>query len=143
MPEVAVRKRLLIVAGVALAAAVIVPAALELPAYRQKLARGRLIDPAHCKRIKAGMSRAEVEAILGGPPGDFRTENVGFLVSIPAGDWVVSVERSESWVGDEGRIAVVFDEQGRVRGRGFGEATRPTPPSLTEQARAWLRRHWP
>jgi hypothetical protein len=68
------RKRLLILAGVALALAVLVPAALHLHPYYQKLARSRLIDLRHFARIKEGMSRAEVEAILGGPPGDFRTD---------------------------------------------------------------------
>jgi hypothetical protein len=73
-PEVAVkRKRLLLLVGIVLAAAVIVAAALEHHAYCQKLARGRFIDRDHCERIKDGMSQAEVEAILGGPPGDFST----------------------------------------------------------------------
>jgi hypothetical protein len=43
------RRRLLVLAGVVLAAAVIVPTGLELHAYRQKLARGRLIDQEHCE----------------------------------------------------------------------------------------------
>jgi outer membrane protein assembly factor BamE (lipoprotein component of BamABCDE complex) len=140
-----VRKKLLILTGVAFAAAVIVPAALEHHAYRQKLARSRLIDPMHCRRVEVGMSRAEVEATLGGPPGDFRTKNVIYLEHHePDSDWGRRGEwRVESWGGDGGKINVVFDEQGQVRQRSFGEPVSSSPPSLAERLRAWLRRVWP
>jgi hypothetical protein len=39
------------------------------------------ITAANCARIREGMSRAEVEAILGGPPGDYRT-----VLTEPDGD---------------------------------------------------------
>src|SRR5579864_1615632 len=42
------------------------------------LARGQLIDREHFEKIKEGMSRAEVESILGGPPGDFTTRPMVF-----------------------------------------------------------------
>jgi hypothetical protein len=137
------RKRLLILAGVALAAAVIVAGALEFHAYRQKLARGRLIDQEHCDRIKDGMSRAEVEDILGGPPGDFTTEAVVYFLPLRRfgcdGVWVAS------WNGNSGRVLVQFDGQGAVRQREFqGVSYRPAPPpSLVARLRAWLRRVWP
>jgi hypothetical protein len=147
-----VRKRLLILAGVAglilagvvLAAAVMVAGALDLHAYRQKVSRGRLIDRVRCYLIKEGMSRAEVEAILGGQPGDFRTEKVTYGEHLePVSDWGVGGEwRVESWAGDRGKITVVFDEQGQVRQRRFGDPNRSLP-SLPERVRAWLRRLWP
>jgi hypothetical protein len=139
------RKRLLILAGVALALAVIVPAALEFHAYRQKLARSRLIDREHCDRIKVGMSRAEVEDILGGPPGDYHTVNVGNGWTGAVGDCVfVDGDTVRTWVGHEGVISVEFDEQGRAKWLAFEEASRPPPsPSLAYWLRAWLRRVWP
>jgi hypothetical protein len=165
-----VRKRLLVLAGVALAAAVIVLAALQHYTYRQKLARGRLIDQEHYDRIKTGMSRAEVEAVLGGPPGDFHTQGVLYLEDVlhvdptgsmvvcgPPGDCVtgsvlyldppdsvvVRGERWEYWSGNEGQIAVAFDEQATVRGRDFRRGWRFPPPSLAEWLQGWLRRVWP
>jgi hypothetical protein len=131
------RKRLLILAGVALAAAVIVLGALELRDHRQKLARSRLIDSDHYDQVTEGMKQDEVEATLGGPPGDFTTESV--LYFEPTDSMVVSGERWEYWSGNGGQIAVRFDEQGTVRGRDFRRGWRFPPPSLAERVRAWIR----
>ena len=132
------RKRLFILAGVALAAAVIVLSALEVHAYRQKGARGRPIDWEHFERIKAGMSRAEVEAILGGPPGDYHTENIFYC------SFGVTFEgRFEWWSGNEGAILIRFDEQDRVQRHVFMDAMSLPPPPLAARVRAWLRRVWP
>jgi hypothetical protein len=136
------RKRFLVLVGVALAVAVIVPAAVELHAYRQKLARGRLIDRDHFDRITEGMSRAEVEDILGGPPGDFRTKPVEYshTCALPL-DFECDGGRWEWWTGDDGRIELLFDRQDKMR---FGFiATGSAPPSLAEWVRIWLRRLWP
>jgi hypothetical protein len=135
------RKRLLILAGIALAATVVVPAALDHHAYRQKVARGRLIDQEHCDRIKVGMSQAEVEVILGGPPGDFTTQPVVFggprLTGFPLVRW-------EHWVGNRAMIQVLFDEQDRVQFVWLGDdPIRVPPPSLEDRVRVWLRRVWP
>jgi hypothetical protein len=137
-PKVAMRKRLAILTGVVLAAAVIVPAALEVHAYRQKIARGRLIDQEHCDRIEVGMRQAEVEAILGGPPGDFTTEYVVYLDPVCPYGFVD--ESWESWSGNEGQILVSFDKRGAVRWRQFEGAIRFPPPSLAERLRGWLQR---
>jgi hypothetical protein len=136
------RKRLLILASFALAAAVTVPAALLHHAYRQKLARSRLIDAEHCGRIKEGMSQAEVEAILGGPPGDFRTKPVEYWHTCPLPhDFECDGGRWEWWTGDDGQIELLFDRHDQARFSWF--ATGSDPPSLAERVRAWLRRVWP
>jgi outer membrane protein assembly factor BamE (lipoprotein component of BamABCDE complex) len=143
------RKRLLILGDAALAAALIVLAALQLHAYRpnlaQNLARSRLIDPAHCRQINKGMTRAEVEAILGGPPGVYCTEYVGYGFVVQVGDCgFVDGDTVGTWVGNEGVISVGFDKQGRAKWLVFEEASRPPPsPSLAYWLRAWLRRLWP
>jgi hypothetical protein len=131
------RKRLLILAGVAVAAAVLVPAALELRDYHQKLARGQLIDAEHCDHIQKGMRQDEVEAILGGPPGDFTTQPVAFggpcLTGLPRVRW-------EHWVGNRAMILVCFDTQDRVQLVWLGDDPIPVPPpSATELVRGWLR----
>jgi hypothetical protein len=133
-----VRKRLLILAGVALAAAVAVLAALEHHAYRQKLARGRFIDRDHCERIKDGMNQAEVEAILGGPPGDFRTTSA--LILEHGGN---PAYRHELWIGNQGRVHVEFDEHSTVQRHYFEGVIFYSPPSVAERVRDCLRRVWP
>jgi hypothetical protein len=138
--EVAMRRgRLLLLAGVMLAVAVGIPAAVQYHARSQRLARGRLIDQAHFGQIEVGMSRSEVEVILGGPPGDFTTRRVYFEPGIA----LLPSVRSEWWRGDHGEITVRFDEQSRASTLGFGRARMGQPPSLAERVRDWLLPLWP
>jgi hypothetical protein len=100
-------------------------------------------------RIKDGMTRADVEAILGGPPGDYRTT--------PPGEWDLSVTirfgppgrpswAAERWYGDEGDAVVYFDSfpSGGVIGAEFAEAIPHTTGPLT--LALWrlqrLKQHW-
>jgi hypothetical protein len=75
-----------------------------------------LLGPRHCpvnkaaiERIEEGMTRAEVHAILGGTPGDYRT---GPPAPPPL---LVSNFKSgppsliEVWEGDEGKLTVDYD----------------------------------
>src|SRR5262245_16377053 len=60
-------------------------------------------------KIKAGMTREEVEAILGCPPGDYATQ-AGFSVSMgPPGALDALSCTRERWVGNEAIITVWFD----------------------------------
>jgi hypothetical protein len=79
-------------------------------------------------RIEVGMSQAEVEAILGGPPGDFRTgpvlwpegENPGCVTGTdPEG----APGGTLGWSGDDGIIRVGFDRNG-VSGKSLWEGSR-------------------
>jgi hypothetical protein len=142
MPEVTMkRKRSLVLAGVVLAAAVIVPAALYLHAYCQKLARSLLIDQAHFRRIELGMSRAEVEAVLGGPPGDFTTKPVEYSNRpAPPYDFKCDHGRWEFWAGDDAQIEVLFDMQDTVRFGVISTGGAPAYLDLDQYARIWLRR---
>jgi hypothetical protein len=135
-----VKKWLPVVVGVVLAAAVLVPGVMQLHAYRQKLARARLIDRAHFDRIKEGISRAEVEDILGGPQGYYSTETVFSCVHAPP-PALGGGDRWETWIGNDGEINVVFDEQDAVRWRDFAPPIRPS--SVAGRLLAWLRRVWP
>jgi hypothetical protein len=142
--EVAVRlRRVLIVVGILVAVAAIAGAGLEFRARNDrlaKLARGRLIDPEHFGRIKMGMSRAEVEVILGGPPGDFNTEPV--LYAGAAGTFGHAWTRWEYWYADEGQIRVAFNERATVQFCTYSDGVKATP-TLAECIRAWLQRLWP
>jgi hypothetical protein len=85
-----------------------------------------LVLPRHCpvnraafERIKPGMTRAEVHAILGGPPGDYRTRPSGpftlFFDSTVNG----IIPLAELWQGDEGGVCVEYS------------ASWDTPPTAT------------
>jgi outer membrane protein assembly factor BamE (lipoprotein component of BamABCDE complex) len=78
------------------------------------------ISAANLNKIRPGMSRGEVEALLGGPAGDYRRWHVVYNavgVVVPEGqpeaDEYTS-EGHEEWLGDEMYIAVKFDRAGRV-----------------------------
>jgi hypothetical protein len=131
-------RRLLLRARVVLAAALLVLGALEYHAYYQKLARGRLIDKEHCDRIKVGMSQAEVEDILGGPPGDFTTKLMFF---IRTGEFDEGL-RCERWTGNEGCVEVQFGEDGKVERKSFLWGIEAGQFYL-DRVRALLRRFWP
>jgi len=69
-------------------------------------------------RIKEGMTEAEVEKILGGPPGTYTDRPIVVLMS--------GVMFRSWWIGDEGviMIEVTFDEPRRVNRKEFD----PIPP---------------
>src|SRR5438105_600427 len=98
------RRRLLVALGVALAVLVAVGAVWRLT--RQEMH----IDEAHCDRIRPGMRLDEVEAILGGPPGDYTVQ----AVPIPHFRGPGGPEPPKCWSSDQGQICVDFDEQGAV-----------------------------
>ena len=73
------------------------------------------------ERIRVGMSSAEVEAILGGPPGDYRTvrtedEMYPRCFDLDAMAWHVECDRDfeayrePMWFGNQGIIRVIPDD---------------------------------
>jgi hypothetical protein len=105
-----------------------------------------LLKPIHCPvnraalgRIEEGMTQAEVYAVLGGPPGDYRTRP-------PAPPLLMSNFRSgplcltEVWKGDEGTLTVGYDfADVKVMFANFEDAE-PYRPGLVELARWRLER---
>jgi hypothetical protein len=84
----------------------------------QRLARSRFINEEHFMQIKEGMRQGEVEAILGGSPGDFTTTKVEYMGKVPIPPFDIdSDSRWEWWTGDEGQIVIVFNKQGKVKTR--------------------------
>jgi hypothetical protein len=73
-----------------------------------------LLMPRHCPvtreafgRIQKGMTQAEVHAILGGPPGDYRTRpyvSSSTLIESLSG----SYQTREAWEGDVGIVEVFY-----------------------------------
>jgi hypothetical protein len=86
-----------------------------------------LVVPWHCpvnrvnsERIKEGMTQAEVETILGGPPGDYRTLPRKALFFMDVTSWPPGLS-VEMWVGDTGDVLVGFTAEGLVARVEFNE----------------------
>jgi len=85
--------------------------------------------------IRPGMTQKQVEALLGGPPGDYGPESVaseshGISIPLPS-------ERDEAWIAGFTAVSVRFGEDGRVVSvqefaRLVGEET------WTEKVQRWL-----
>jgi hypothetical protein len=113
------------------------------------------ITPRAYHRIKEGMTRQEVEAVLGLPPGDYRsragreddsswgmkelrgeyllTHPLKSLYDEPPRDW-----RDEIWMADDFEIWAWFDGDGLVKLWCLEEKTRPRKVSLVERVRTWV-----
>jgi len=98
------------------------------------------------EQVVPGMTRAEVEALLGGPPGDYCSDPERFridhhsLTQIPLGfdikEWCQL--KQEVWRGDEAFVEVRFGADGRVVYRCIREAV-DTRPYLHRRVVSWLR----
>ena len=106
--------------------------------------RADRITQANCDQIREGMTRSEVETILG-PVGDYSsgpTEPEFVFVMLPAGLTVEDVVTA-GWIGDTGSIDVGFDRRGKVA---FSQFTRlelrrlsPLANLLWRAKRQWHR----
>jgi hypothetical protein len=138
------RGRQLLLLGVAAALLLAACLALWLAARPARVSRARF------EAVRAGMTVEEVEAALGGPPGDYRTGEVKLDLSGGQPEFdnaMLAPEvllgerhfRHEWWQGDEGNAWVCFDEDRRVVTKEFtpGERVASTP---LDRLRRWLGR---
>jgi hypothetical protein len=93
-------------------------------------------------RIQKGMQRPEVEALLGGPPGDYRHRLRGDKVyspldsDVPANIGKGSGLGLAEWWGDEYVIFLWVDAQGRVAGKALNQPLETKPRPWWDRARA-------
>jgi hypothetical protein len=127
--------RLLVLAVVALTA-FLAAWSVQTHFRSQRLARGQFIDQEHCGLVHEGMNQGEVEAVLGGPPGNFRTKAVVYA-RMTTGSAGYGTARTETWEADGGMIEVGFDDRGAVHGRLFYSGIVLPTPSLADRFR-WL-----
>jgi hypothetical protein len=113
------------------------------------------------RKLKKGMTRAEVEAIIGGPPGDYGRVNGGYHVhacesstcavfynvrhddkgpTAKEVDAIVAREGIAMWWGPSKAIAVQFDEDGNAVNLGYGGAM--PGPSFWDVIREWEWAGW-
>jgi hypothetical protein len=76
----------------------------------------RGISRQNAERIRCGMSRSEVEAILGGPSGDYRTAGTAYLPATTPLGWDEADFPDSVWKNDSGAVWVLVDSAGRVEG---------------------------
>jgi hypothetical protein len=69
-----------------------------------------------CDLIRLDMPRSEVEALIGGPPGDY-TDRVWYLSGVPC-----HYPERKCWYADTGVICVWFEEDRVVQAMYFGPA---------------------
>jgi hypothetical protein len=89
------------------------------------------------RQLKAGMTQEEVEAILGGPPGDYSAgppQNKQNITISFADDPILT---RKEWRSDTLKIAVGFDDQGRLARSGMAGDIGPRP-SIWQRLRVWL-----
>jgi hypothetical protein len=97
-----------------LLAIVVVAVAIAVVFFSLPPPPGSGITPAGVRSIGPGMTRAEVEARLGGPPGEYSRDVV--VEALPE-ELVVKHARTGSgyhWVGRRAAVFVTFDAEGRV-----------------------------
>jgi hypothetical protein len=111
--------------------------------------RGTRIDRGHFEALREGMTRAEAEGVLGGPPrnecrapvfvwvrreGGLQSAEVapgGLAVRVfPDADLAEGQEAA--WVGDAGLIAARFGDDGRLRQKHFSAVQGAGRPTLKD-----------
>jgi hypothetical protein len=83
----------------------------------ERKGRGQDITFENSERIHDGMTLPELEAILGGPPGDYRTQD-----REPREFQYTGIQGTlRTWLADDGIVLIWFDAKGRVCGIVFRE----------------------
>jgi hypothetical protein len=134
-------RKLLAITGIGLAAVLAAGVGGLRYSWNQRVARAALIDRKHFFRIERGMSRAEVEAILDGPPGDLTTRETRFF-------WVIHdasgfQDRNWGlWAADQGLIEIAFDQKDRADLVHFADGEPVPQPPLAERVKDWFLGLW-
>lgn len=91
---------------------------------------------AHFSQVREGLSLAEVESLLGGPPGDYGFHDGGPVSEVLASDWPGDPSLIvKTWTNDEAKLEVAFDAQGKV-------ASKIRHPSYLRTAPKLSWRYW-
>jgi outer membrane protein assembly factor BamE (lipoprotein component of BamABCDE complex) len=91
---------------------------------------GPHLDRAAYDRIEPGMTQAQVEAILGGPPGDYGARDLEDYVQTGGAGQLPGVGRVEHWLGKTAFVGVEFDDQGIVTAKELTEIREQGAPPL-------------
>jgi hypothetical protein len=78
--------------------------------------------------VRAGLTQAEVERLLGGPPGNYGRYANGRGMMTEEGYLAPPGSVEEIWCDDSNRFEIYFDAQGRVVGQHKRAGYRQEPP---------------
>ena len=113
------------------------------------LTRPHPVNWENFERIRVGMTRAEVEEVVGCPAGYYATEPQPGFCGIVLAYWVLgweigdpaflfSPDGPEEWASNSGRGLVWFDVEGQVRYANFHELVPREQSGIFDRLRAWL-----
>jgi hypothetical protein len=94
------------------------------------------VRPETAERLEVGMTEGEIEAILGGPAGDYRTRNdIGYFFGLVGGysNTLHELDKAteKQWNTDQYSVLVFFDPHGKAaRIYGAGAYKPPSMPEL-------------
>lgn len=102
-----------------------------------------LFTDQHYERLKEGMTRGEVEGVLGGPAGDYSQGkggpyHFGWHVRIDKMDLPSPAEIRDEWYGPHGAIWIEFGNDGRLRNKTLLGTYSPPPPTFWKRIKIWL-----
>jgi hypothetical protein len=120
--------------------------------------RDTRIDRPHFEALRPGMTRAEAERVLGGPPrnecrdpvfvwvrreGGLRSAEVapgGLAVRVFPDADLAGGDQEAVWVGEPGLIAARFGDDGRLREKHFSDVQGTGRPTVNDVVARLLRR---
>jgi hypothetical protein len=102
------RRRLLAFFGLLVIAFAVFASSLVEPPAR--------LNVDHFISIKNGMTLADVETLLGGPPGDYGQNRGGFQCATAEGILWPPNSVEQIWYDDTHHFEIAFDQEGRVVG---------------------------
>ncbi len=115
-----------------------------VPRLLQRPPLGDRITPEAYERLRVGMTREEVQAAIGLPPGDYR-RNRGAAKVYTALDGNIPQDIGKSsglafvdWWGDENMIGVWVDAQGKVAGTAISKPIPQREAGIWESFRRWI-----
>ncbi len=84
---------------------------------------------ANYSKVTEGMMRAEVESLLGGPPGDYSSRSIRLrrILNFEGGSFRSATW--SQWISNQSRYTVHFDNAGRVAGK-IADGVTPPPPLI-------------
>ncbi len=94
-----------------------------------------------CDLLSSGMTKEEVIALLGCPPGDYTTRKQRFVHctgSRCSADDIKINHAGKCWCGDDGAIGLVLESDGTLRRAEYYSTLTPEPTTVMERIKGWL-----
>ena len=89
--------------------------------------RSTQVNAKRFESTRLGMTREQVIAIVGGPPGDYRTDK---RISPLRGFWRGEPQKYDYWLCNDGEVYLLLDADDRLSGIGYGPMVDMRPNRL-------------